>query len=171
MSQVQRLDEWLPTACLANGEAQWAAAARVGRPWTLSSTMAPLAALPTAPACGRAHIRTVLGDWRMTAFVESGELIISELITNAVQASTDEFGCPLYYDGHMAVIHVRLLADRVRLLIEVWDMAPTLPAVQQVEADEEGGRGLQLVDALTNRWGWLPIRGWPGKCVWAELRL
>lgn len=171
VSQVQRLDERLLTARLECGEAQWSVSARIGSPWTLSSTMAPLAALPTAPACARAHVRTVLADWRMTKLVESAELITSELVTNAVQASTDDSASPLYYEGRMAVIHVRLLADQVRLLIEVWDMASSLPTMRQIAADDEGGRGLQLVDVLTARWGWLPVHGWPGKCVWAELSL
>jgi len=139
-------------------------------PWPLSSTMAPLGALLTAPACARAHVRTTLADWRMTAFADAAELVASELVTNAVRASTDERGNPRYHHGQMAVVHVRLLADRDRLLLEVWDMCPLPPAIVCAAADAEQGRGLQLVDALAHRWDWNTGPGWPGKCVWAELR-
>jgi anti-sigma regulatory factor (Ser/Thr protein kinase) len=133
--------------------------------------MAPLAALPTAPACARGHVRSVLADWQMPELVETAEFVTSELVTNAVNASTREFGSPPYRDKQMAVIHVRLSADYVRILIEVWDMVAASPVVRQTGADDESGRGLQLVDALADQWGWLRVDRWPDKCVWAELRI
>jgi hypothetical protein len=108
----------------------------------------------------------------MAMFAESAELVASELVTNAVRASTDERGHPLYHDGRMAVIHVRLIADRDRgrLVLEVWDMSSSPPAIQHAAAEAEQGRGLELVAALAHRWDWRTGPGWPGKCVWAELR-
>jgi anti-sigma regulatory factor (Ser/Thr protein kinase) len=105
----------------------------------------------------------------MQMLSDAAELVISELVTNAVRASTDERGHPRYANGRMPVIQVRMLADGVRLLLEVWDMAPALPVVRQAAAADEAGRGLQLVDTLTSRWHWQTVPGWPGKCVWAEL--
>ncbi len=138
--------------------------------WPLTSTMTPLGALPTAPACARVHIRSTLTVWDMAMLADAAELVISELVTNAVRASTDERGHPRYANGRMPVIHVRMLADGVRLLLEVWDMAPALPVVRHAADDDEAGRGLQLVEALAYRWNWQTVPSWPGKCVWAELR-
>src|SRR5579859_570946 len=115
-------------------------------PWPLASSMAPLGALPTAPACVRVYIKNTLAEWRMTTLTDTAELVSSELVTNAVQASMDEHGHPLYWDGRMAVIFVRLLADRTRLVLEVWDMAQSLPAARHIGADDESGRGLELVE-------------------------
>jgi hypothetical protein len=106
----------------------------------------------------------------MTSLTDTAELVASELATNAIQASTDEQGHPIYFNGRMAVIFVRLLADRTRLVLEVWDMAQTLPTARHANADEESGRGLGLVEALSANWGWKTAPDWPGKCVWGELR-
>jgi anti-sigma regulatory factor (Ser/Thr protein kinase) len=140
-------------------------------PWPLSSTLVPLAALPTASACARGHVESVLACWQMAELVEAAELVTSELVTNAVNASIREFGSPPYRDQQMAIIRLRLSSDWAHLLIEVWDMAAAPPIVRQTDTDDECGRGLQLVDALTDRWGWHRIDGHPDKCVWAELRL
>jgi hypothetical protein len=140
-------------------------------PWPLVSNMAPLGVPTTAPGCVRAHVRSTLTEWRMTALIDTAELVASELATNAVAASTDDHGYPLYREGRMAVIFVRLLADRARLVLEVWDMAGARPIARHVEATAESGRGLELVEALTANWGWKTAPDWPGKCVWAELRV
>ena len=67
-------------------------------------------------------------------------------------------------------MHLRLASDRVRFRAEVWDSVPRVPAARQAGPDEEGGRGLALVEALSDRWGWTTVPGWPGKVAWAELR-
>jgi anti-sigma regulatory factor (Ser/Thr protein kinase) len=73
-----------------------------------------------------------------------------------------------------ACIGLRLSSDQVRVLIEVWDGNPHPPATRPVNADgvpaldEAGGRGLFLVEALSQRWSWYPVAQ-EGKCVWCEL--
>jgi len=96
------------------------------------------------------------------------ELIVSELVTNAVKASTDQDRRPHYTDEHgLACIHLRLSADRQAALVEVWDENFALPESGQPGLDDESGRGLMLIDALAARWGWdLPATG-RGKIVWA----
>jgi hypothetical protein len=141
----------------------------MNHPWPLANIMAPLGALPTAPACVRAHVRNTLTEWRMSSLIDTAELVASELATNAIQASTDEHGHPIYAGGRMAVIFVRLLADRARLVLEVWDMTKALPIARHAKVNEESGRGLELVEALSVNWGWKAAPNWPGKCVWAEL--
>jgi hypothetical protein len=67
-------------------------------------------------------------------------------------------------------VHLRLASDHARVLVEVWDSVPHAPAARRAAPDEEGGRGLALVEALSDRWDWRTVVGWPGKVVWAELR-
>lgn len=71
----------------------------------------------------------------------------------------------------MSVIGICLLADEARLRIEVWDQAAGFPVLREAPADFESGRGLTLVDALSQgRWGWHPAAlPWTAKCVWAEI--
>jgi anti-sigma regulatory factor (Ser/Thr protein kinase) len=136
----------------------------------LVSQITPLGALPTAPGHARAHVRDTLERWGLSAYAEVAELVMSEIVTNAVTASTDEHGQPVYRNGQLPVIVVRLVATQHGVVLEVWDTVPTPPAIRQPHALEEHGRGLLLVDRLAFRWAWRAVPDWPGKCVWAELR-
>lgn len=126
-----------------------------------------LGALPTAVPCARLHARHLLWEWGMTELASTIELLVSELVTNAVKATA----------GHadQAAVHLRLSGDSTRVLIEVWDADPRPPAPNDLGEDgtpdpqEEGGRGLFLVAALSQRWGWLPTQEPAGKVVWCEL--
>jgi anti-sigma regulatory factor (Ser/Thr protein kinase) len=132
--------------------------------------MPPLGALPTAAAAARAHVRTALKSWGLTGdLAHDVETVVSELIANAVSASTGKDGKPLYVDGRMLVVWLRLLSDGATLRAEAWDEAPGAPARRATDQDDESGRGLDLVvNALSARWGWFPAQS--GKCVWAEFR-
>jgi len=141
------------------------------RNWSLSSAIPPLAALPTVPALARVFVRATLHAWHEDSLVQDAELIVSELTGNAVAASADADGRPVYVDGRIPVIRVCLLTDGVRLLIEVWDQAPGIPVLREATGDEERGRGLMLVNAIADKWGWNPANGQPGKVVWAEMSL
>jgi anti-sigma regulatory factor (Ser/Thr protein kinase) len=132
--------------------------------------MTPIGALPTAPGCARAHVRDTLSQWGQSALAEVAELLISEMVTNAVEASANECGQPAYLNGRLPVIVVRLVATQHGVVLEVWDSMPTLPAIRQRDVLEEHGRGLLLVDRLAYRWACRAVPNWPGKCVWAELR-
>jgi Signal transduction histidine kinase len=100
---------------------------------------------------------------------EAAELIVSELVTNAVRASTAPDGRPRYDGTGMPVVVLRLASDRFKLLVEVWDVIPGAPAAAHPGPDDESGRGLMLVAAQCDRWSWQTVPGWPGKVVWAEL--
>lgn len=145
--------------------------ARAPVSYPLVSTLAPLGAVPTAPGCARAHLRNTLGEWNMDGHGEVAELVASELVTNAVEASTDGQGHPVYIDGHMAIVIFRMLANRDGLVLEAWDLAPAVPVVRNAGTYDEDGRGLFLVQTLAYRWDWKVVPDWPGKCVWAEIRL
>lgn len=146
------------------------AAALARRNWPLASAMPSMAALPTVPAVARAFVRSTLPAWHLESLTESVELLASELASNAVTASTDSEGRPMYVDGRMPVVHMCLLTDGLRVVLEVWDQAPGVPVLQDTSEDAESGRGLLLVDAVADKWGWCPTAE-PGKVVWAELSL
>jgi len=130
----------------------------------------PLGALPTAVPCARRYTRVILDEWGLAALADPAELIVSELLTNSVQATTGEDGQPRYSETGLPVVHLRLAWDHASVMVELWDSVPRLPAARRPRPDEEGGRGLALVEALSDRWGWTAVPGWPGKVVWAELR-
>ena len=135
--------------------------------WTLQSVLA-IGALPTATPCARLHARNIVWEWGLRDLADAVELIVSELVTNAVKASVDDMGRPRYTDDHgLACIHLRLSTDGLATLVEVWDENFRLPEPTEASMDEESGRGLMLVDALTEQWGWDLSHSGRGKIVWA----
>ena len=138
--------------------------------WPLSAHL-QLGALPTAVACARMYTRAVLAEWGQAAAADAAGLVVSELLTNSIRACTGPDGRPRYEGTVLPVVHLRLASDRVRVLIEVWDRVRRAPVTRRAGPDEEGGRGIALVQALSDRWDWAVVPGWPGKVVWAELRL
>ncbi|MEE4594798.1 SpoIIE family protein phosphatase [Streptomyces sp. DSM 41524] len=114
--------------------------------------------LPSAPqSVGRARelAREQLETWGLDDLVDTTELLVSELVTNALR----------YGEGE---IRLRLLLDRT-LVCEVWDGGLVQPRRRRARDTDEGGRGLQLVGLLSAGWG---SRRTPlGKTVWFELAL
>jgi PAS domain S-box-containing protein len=114
--------------------------------------------LPREPrSVGRARelARAQLVAWDLEALVDTVELLVSELVTNALR----------YGEGE---IRLRLLRDRT-LVCEVWDSGLVQPRRRRARDTDEGGRGLQLVGLLSAAWG---SRRTPrGKTVWFELAL
>lgn len=121
-----------------------------------------LGALPGAVPCARLHTRQLMWEWRLTRLSENAELLVSELVTNAVQAAR----------GMVRSTPVRLwlLADKTQLLILVWDASPREPACVKISEDTEGGRGLLLVEAISVSWDWYFSQDAGGKVVWAVIR-
>ncbi|ROQ82545.1 Phosphoserine phosphatase RsbP [Streptomyces sp. ADI92-24] len=106
---------------------------------------------------GRARelARGQLLAWDLDDLVDTTELLVSELVTNALR----------YGEGE---IRLRLLRDRT-LVCEVWDAGLVQPRRRRARDTDEGGRGLQLVGLLSAAWG---SRRTPrGKTVWFELAL
>jgi anti-sigma regulatory factor (Ser/Thr protein kinase) len=117
-----------------------------------------LAALPTAVPRGRLHAKQVLWEWQLSHLANDAELLVSEALSNAVRAS--------WQSGD--TIALRLLANRERLLIEVWDHNPADPEPRQADDESESGRGLTVIQAIANRWGYQHVSA-TLKVVWAEL--
>jgi len=128
--------------------------------WPLHSHL-ELAALPGAVPCARHHARRVLAGWGLGALGEPAELVVSELVTNAIRA------CPAA--GARRQVRLRLASDRARVLIEVQDGSPQPPVPADATAEDESGHGLCLVEALSAAWDWYPDQASGGKVVWALL--
>jgi anti-sigma regulatory factor (Ser/Thr protein kinase) len=88
-------------------------------------------------------------------------LLISELVTNAVVHT----GCPAVL--RMLVPSAAHGVDRGTVRLEVADASDCPPRQRHAERDETGGRGLELVDGLADRWGWQPEGA--GKQIWCEI--
>ncbi|GAB7106420.1 SpoIIE family protein phosphatase/ATP-binding protein [Streptomyces phaeofaciens JCM 4814] len=107
---------------------------------------------PAAVGVVRSAVVRQLGLWDLEELSFTTELILSELVTNAIR-----YGA--------APVRVRLLRDRT-LICEVSDSSNTSPHLRYAAMTDEGGRGLFLVAQLTDRWG---TRYTPrGKVIWAE---
>jgi hypothetical protein len=145
--------------------------------WPLQTRL-DLGALPGAVPCARLHARLVLTEWGQAQAGDSVELIVSELMTNALRACTDPVAGRPGYDaeGRQLPLGLRLASDRRQVLVEIWDgnMAPPVPG--QTSLDGETGRGLLMVEAVSSRWGYYyPARQSRGtapderaaKVVWA----
>src|ERR1700729_858684 len=110
-----------------------------------SSTLPPFAALPTASGLARGHVQASLAVWGLSEITETAALISSELVANAVTASAR------VPDGtRPRVIQVCLIADGNMLTIECWDQAPGIPVLRKADEFAESGRGLAIIDDLTN---------------------
>ncbi|MEU6594791.1 ATP-binding protein [Streptomyces sp. NPDC046881] len=104
----------------------------------------------------RQFVHAALLDWKLPDLADAAELVASELATNAVQHAR----CDAY-----RVTLRRLDEDRVR--VAVVDRSKTEPQVAEPGDEEEHGRGLALVEAMSTQWGTDPL-SW-GKRVWADL--
>jgi anti-sigma regulatory factor (Ser/Thr protein kinase) len=143
--------------------------------WPLTSDLGPVGALPTAPSLSRGFVDATLVGWGLDELADVTELLVSELSTNVVRASTNPDGSPRYLrDGQLPLMWIRLLSDRAQLVIEVWDTVPETfgaPVARHPEPDEESGRGLEIIESLAEDWGWETVPGWAGKKVWAILKV
>jgi anti-sigma regulatory factor (Ser/Thr protein kinase) len=108
-----------------------------------------------AASVARSLVTEQLAAWDLTELADVCELVVSELVGNALR----------YGNGPG---RLRLLRGE-RLVVEVSDTGPDLPQIQHADLSDEGGRGLQLINMLCRRWG--SCRTVTGKVVWAEQNL
>jgi anti-sigma regulatory factor (Ser/Thr protein kinase) len=129
---------------------------------TQISSALEFAPLPTAVPCARLHAVHILHEWGLRGLADDAEMIVSELITNAIDAST--------LPPERPPVSLRLLLTGKSFVIEVWDQSPRDLEPRAADAGDECGRGLTVVAALADRWGW-ERTGHHRKVVWAELAL
>ncbi|TXS41371.1 PAS domain S-box protein [Streptomyces sp. uw30] len=112
----------------------------------------PLPKDPRAAGQARALIRKQLAAWDLEPLTPTTELLASELVGNVIRHAKGP-------------LRLRLLHDAA-LICEVFDGSLTMPRIRRATDTDEGGRGLQLITALSQRWG---TRYTPtGKCIWTE---
>lgn len=114
-----------------------------------------LRAEPTEAERARARTRDQLQAWGLDDLIEVVELVVSELVTNAVLHGK-------------APVTLRLALNDV-LRLEVHDASLCPPTPRRAGPEGPRGRGLELVGLLADQWGWQPAGH--GKLVWAELVL
>lgn len=113
---------------------------------------------PTAPAAASGFIRELLHAWGQTDLVEDAQLVVTELVANAVQHAADSPTFTLLVcSGRHGAIDLALT-----------DGSTITPIIRELSPDHPTGRGMRLVQSLTSSWGAkvLPT----GKQVWVELR-
>ena len=109
----------------------------------------------------RRFTRSTLREWDLNALADDAEAIVGEFVANAVShaAGSANSGQP---------IGLRLLRRTGEVMCAVLDPSDKAPVLRIPDRTEEAGRGLQMVDALSDVWGWSPVTG-RGKAVWAIL--
>ncbi|CAL9653557.1 hypothetical protein SUDANB105_06712 [Streptomyces sp. enrichment culture] len=115
-----------------------------------------LACDPADVARARRLATDKLADWGLGDAVFVAELMVSELVTNAIR-----YGRP--------PVQLRLIHENNTLICEVSDLSSTTPHMRRARIFDEGGRGLLLVGQLARRWG--TRHSLVGKTVWAEQSL
>ena len=105
----------------------------------------------------------------MAALADTVELLVSEIVTNAVRASA-EHARHQQDSGHaigVPTVRLWLTSNGDRVLIQVWDPDDRAPAPETAGLAAESGRGLLLVDTLSTQWGCFAPDDQDGKIVWA----
>ncbi len=113
---------------------------------------------PRAVGIGRRALRDILMTHDLPALIDPAELLASELLSNAVRHTKGP-----------AALKLRRSGPSFRL--GAWDTDPTPPATATTPTHDESGRGLHLIDACSDDWGWFQVdrNGTRGKYVWCEL--
>jgi anti-sigma regulatory factor (Ser/Thr protein kinase) len=130
----------------------------------ITSRHVRLAALPSAVPWARRVLRHVLRERQLEKLLDPALLLVSELVTNAVQASA-------HYASRgpdqLQMIALSLHLTDTSLVTEVWDASPGVPGLRDADPTDDRGRGLLLVDSLADAWGHHRRDG--GKVVWCTV--
>jgi two-component sensor histidine kinase len=115
-------------------------------------------------------VRELLTCWGLGYLIDDAEMIVAELVVNAVRHGMHTTPYSLT-PGTFAPSALRLCLIRrvAEVMLAVTDPSDEAPIPRMPDWTGEGGRGLQIVGALSHVWGWSPIEG-HGKAVWAVLR-
>jgi anti-sigma regulatory factor (Ser/Thr protein kinase) len=106
----------------------------------------------------RRILRAYLEAWKMPELVDAAGLALTELVANVVRHVPDR----------RAAMQILMLREPDGVRVEVTDGSARPPLSTAVDELAEGGRGLVIVDGVTDRWGWHPLAERPGKTVWFE---
>ena len=122
---------------------------------------------PESVRDARDFTRATLRGWGMDAACDEAELVVSEMVTNALRHGLSGPGAA-GADGSEPVIGLRLMIREPHLLCLVTDPSRAIPLCRDPGPLDATGRGLCVIESCSSRWGWwLPDGG--GKVVWALL--
>lgn len=120
---------------------------------------------PESVRTSRDFTRTTLADWCLSGLTDMAELVVSELVTNALR-----HGVPSAPgDVGEQCIRLRLLAQAPFVICMVTDPGADIPVLRDSGPAEESGRGLNVVESCCVQWGWQSLDD-GGKIVWGLLR-
>jgi anti-sigma regulatory factor (Ser/Thr protein kinase) len=137
---------------------------------TPAVTTRALSARPEEARTARRFVRELLTCWGLEALADDAEMIVDELVVNAVLHGTPAGPTRSYQGSAMTtVLRLCMLRRAGEVMVAVVDPGNETPIPRQTDWAGENGRGLQIVAALSHVWGWSPIAG-HGKAVWAVLR-
>jgi anti-sigma regulatory factor (Ser/Thr protein kinase) len=169
--QVARASDARPDTSPAIGSA-WLSH-RPGQPRPVDAGTFALVTLPTSPFWARRYTRLFLDSCRGIGAdtAEIAELLVSELVTNAVRFAGDPARTLRYSErANTSLIRLSLRHFPQCLLIEVYD-ADNNPPIRSLADDQaENGRGLMLVEALSKEWSYFVPPG-GGKVVYCILEI
>ncbi|MEU3248839.1 MULTISPECIES: ATP-binding protein [unclassified Streptomyces] len=158
---VDPAPEAAPTSWLARSQALWSRSLEPLRPLDAPRARAtardaswPLSRELTSVRRARRMATAQLSEWDLEELADTTELLVSELVTNALRHTRGPLRLNLYARGS----HLRC---------EVEDTESTGPVRRFVDADAESGRGTELLDLLTETWG--STRTATGKTMWFEI--
>jgi hypothetical protein len=120
---------------------------------------------PESVKTGRDFTRATLVEWDMPELADVAELVVSELVTNALRHGIPS-ACQLVNEH---CVRLRLLAQAPFVMCMVTDPGADIPVLREWEPTSESGRGLNVVECCSVRWGWHLLDD-GGKVVWALLR-
>jgi anti-sigma regulatory factor (Ser/Thr protein kinase) len=121
----------------------------------------PLGVSAQSGRTARRFTRSTLREWGLLTLADDAEAIVGEFVANAVSHAA-RAALPGQALG------LRLLRRTGEVMCAVLDPSDSAPVLRMPDRNEEAGRGLQMVDALSDVWGWSPVTG-RGKAVWAIL--
>jgi hypothetical protein len=125
----------------------------------------PLSRDPRSATAARRLARETLRDWELASLAEDAEIIVGELAANAVtHGARPESGRQPGQEN----LNLCLRRRSSELICAVLDPSDTAPVPRTPHSVAESGRGLQIVNELSDIWGWSPVAG-QGKAVWAIL--
>lgn len=143
--------------------------------WDTPAVMSrPLSPVPEEARTARHFVRELLAGWGLSHLSEDAEMIIAELVGNAVRHGIRTAPAAIARGAGVRgasnpALRLCLLRRIGEVMLAVTDPSDEAPAPKAPTSDGENGRGLQIVGALSYIWGWSPIEG-NGKAVWAVLK-
>jgi anti-sigma regulatory factor (Ser/Thr protein kinase) len=135
---------------------------------TPAVTSRALSARPEEARTARHFVRELLTCWGLEPLTDDAEMIVDELVVNAVLHGARAGRSHGNHGPGLTVLRLCMLRRAGEVMLAVIDPGNETPVPRQPDWGGESGRGLQIVGALSHVWGWSPIAG-HGKAVWAVL--